>query len=500
MSGHDVLSLFPQAAALLPEMPSVTLEALASHLARLLEDGGRVLALCPLPPSRAEATDVLVVTGDPAAGAFKLVRAAFPRCYRSLTPEVPQLHLFERELAEALGLVPEGHPWLKPVRFPKENRGPWGQLLPGTGPFYRLEGAQIHEVAVGPVHAGVIEPGHFRFQCFGEVVEHLEIVLGYQHRGVEASFCQLPARRRLAVVETVAGDSTIAHTLAYSEALEALSAIQVPPRAAAVRSVALELERIANHVGDLGALAGDVAFLPTAAYCGRLRGEFLNLTAALCGSRFGRGLVVPGGVRFDLAPETLALLRERLPGLRRELEAAVELMLEQPSVLGRFEGTGRLPADVARKLGVVGVAARASGLILDSRAQFPAGMYRFLHVPIATASSGDVFARAWVRWLEVRHSLKLLDELLASLPGGEVFAPLGPLRPSSVAVGLAEGFRGEVCHVAVTDPRGELAAYRIVDPSFHNWPALAYVMRGQDISDFPLCNKSFNLSYCGFDL
>lgn len=499
MSGREVLSLFPQAAARLPEVPSVSLEGLASELARLLEDGGRVLAFCPL-PSESDRTDVLVVGGDPASGAFQLVRAGFPRSYRALTPEIPQVHLFERELCETLGLLPEGHPWLKPVRFPRENRGPWGQLPPGTGPFYRLEGAQIHEVAVGPVHAGVIEPGHFRFQCFGEVVEHLEIVLGYQHRGVEPSFCRLPAKRRLVVVETVAGDSTIAHTLAYCEALEALSQTQVPPRAAALRAVALELERMANHVGDLGALAGDVAFLPTAAYCGRLRGEFLNLTAELCGSRFGRGLVIPGGVRFDLAPEALASLRERLPKLRREVEAAVELMLEQPSVLGRFEGTGRLPADVARTLGVVGVAARASGLQLDSRAQFPAGMYRFLHVPIATASSGDVFARAWVRWLEVRHSLKLLDELLSSLPGGEVRVPMGPLQPSSVAVGLAEGFRGEVCHVAVTDPRGELAAYRIVDPSFHNWPALAYVMRGQDISDFPLCNKSFNLSYCGFDL
>ncbi|BCW93820.1 MAG: hydrogenase [Thermoanaerobaculum sp.] len=499
MSTQEFFSFFPQSAARLEDVPVLPLSSLADGLAQLVQQGGRILAFFPLPDGRQE-LELLAVVGDPDSGALRAARTRVSRTYPSLVSRIPQLHLFEREIAERYGVVPEGHPWLKPVRFPKSSQGPWGPLAPGTGPFFQLEGSQVHEVAVGPVHAGVIEPGHFRFQCLGEVVQHLEIVLGYQHRGVEESFCQQPAKRRLAAVETVAGDSTVAHTLAYCEALEALAGLQVSPRAAALRAVALELERLANHVGDLGALAGDVAFLPTASFCGRLRGEILNLTAELCGNRFGRGLLQPGGFRYDLGAETATTIRQRLADLEPELAASIELMLEAPSVLGRFEGTGRLSAEAARELGTVGVAARASGLPVDSRAQFPSGMYRFLHVPMATASSGDVFARAWVRWLEVQHSLKLVEELLGSLPAGELQGTIGPLQPSSLAVGLAEGFRGEVCHVAVTNERGELAAYKIVDPSFHNWSALAYVMRGQDISDFPLCNKSFNLSYCGFDL
>lgn len=499
MSDPGFVALFPQNAVALDKVPFLPVNDLADGLAQLLQQGGRVLAFFPLP--NVEGTiELLAVAGDAEAGALRLARTQVSHAYSSLTPRIPQLHLFERELAEKTGVVPEGHPWLKPVRFAHDCRGPWGKLAPGTGPFFQLEGSQVHEVAVGPVHAGVIEPGHFRFQCLGEVVHHLEIVLGYQHRGVEASFCQLPPKRRLVTVETVAGDNTVAHTLAYCEAMEALSGAHVPPRAAALRAVALELERLANHVGDLGALAGDVAFLPTSAYCGRLRGELLNITAELCGNRFGRSLLQPGGVRYDVPSETVAAIRHRLVGLRPEMEAAIQLMLDAPSVLGRFERIGHLPGEAARQLGVVGVAARASGLDVDSRAQFPTGMYRFLHVPVVTTGSGDVFARAWVRWLEVQHSLKLVEELLAALPGGELSTPLGPLPPSSLAVGLAEGFRGEVCHVAVTNEQGALWAYKIVDPSFHNWPALAYAMRGQDISDFPLCNKSFNLSYCGFDL
>ncbi len=228
----------------------------------------------------------------------------------------------------------------------------------------------------------------------------------------------------------------------------------MPPRAAALRAVAWELERLANHGGDLAALAQDVAFLPTASYCGRLRGELLNLTAELGGNRFGRGLLQPGGTRYDVTAQTRTTIHRRLTGLRRELQAAVALMWDSPSVLGWFEETGQLFGEVARDLGVLGVTARASGLRVDSRSQFPAGRYRFLHVPVLTSGFGDVFARAWVRWLEVPHSLTLVEKLLQSLPGGVIFAPLGPPEASSLAVGLVKGFRGEVCHVAITDKRG----------------------------------------------
>src|SRR3954471_13635416 len=258
-----------------------------------------------------------------------------------MTPRCPEVHLFEREIAEQCGLRPEGHPWLKPVR-----------RVNGTE-FYRVEGEEVHEVAVGPVHAGVIEPGHFRFQCHGEQVMHLEISLGYQHRGVERALRGGPDKRTIHLMETLAGDTTIGHATAYCQALEGLAGCRAPARAQALRAVALELERLANHTGDLGALAGDVGFLPTAAYCGRLRGDFLNLTALLCGSRFGRGMVRPGGVGFDVEESRIKQCLERLDAALADVANAANLLWNSPSVGARFEETGRVSAAVARELGMV---------------------------------------------------------------------------------------------------------------------------------------------------
>jgi Ni,Fe-hydrogenase III large subunit len=240
--------------------------------------------------------------------------------------------------------------------------------------------------------------------------------------------------------------------------------------------------------------------LPTAAYCGRLRGDFLNLTATLCGSRFGRGLVRPGGVGFDVDAARAQDMGARLEAAFRDVERALALLWDTASVQARFEETGRLGQDAARELGLVGVAARACGLARDVRRNHPFGMYRFAHVPIATWASGDVFARAYVRALEIQRSVELVRSLLRALPAGGTRAASGPLRPGAIAVSLVEGWRGEICHVAVTDAGGRLAAYKIVDPSFHNWTGLALALREQQISDFPLCNKSFDLSYCGHDL
>jgi Ni,Fe-hydrogenase III large subunit len=292
----------------------------------------------------------------------------------------------------------------------------------------------------------------------------------------------------------------VGHATAYAEVLEGLGAVPAPARAQALRAVALELERLANHTGGLGALAGDVGFLPTASHCGRLRGEWLNLTAELCGSRLGRGLVRPGGVRFDLDAAALPALLARVDAALTDARETIELLLDTPSVLARFEQTGALSAATAGELGLVGVAARACGLERDVRRSHPSGLYRFAQIPISLGRSGDVFARAWVRWLEIQRSAAFVRQQLESLPGGELRAAPPPPRPEQLCVALVEGWRGEICHVGLTDAAGALAAYEIVDPSFHNWAGLALAMRGQAISDFPLCNKSFDLSYCGVDL
>jgi len=509
----------------LAEIPAASFADFREQILQFTENGARIASLFGQ-PAGTDRLRLFALLANDAEGQLTLCSTEVADNYPSLTPVCAQAHWFEREIAEQWGIRPEGHPWLKPIRFHKSfraggtgvppvsfdihNFAPESEthgrdarattIAPGVTNFFSMDGDEIHEVAVGPVHAGIIEPGHFRFQCHGEHVFHLEISLGYQHRGVERALIGGPNKRTIPFMETLAGDTTIGHTLAYCEAVEALASCRVPARAQVLRAIALELERLANHTGDLGMLANDIGYLPTASYCGRIRGDFLNLTALICGNRFGRGLLRPGGILFDLDDARQKQLEERLTQAREDVTGAIELLWNSSSVRARFENAGPVTRETAQELGLVGVVARASGIEHDVRIQFPSGIYRFAQIPISSYHSGSVFARAFVRWMEIQRSIAFIFDQLNALPTGLVRADIGALTPNRAVVSLAEGWRGEICHTALTDAAGKFARYKIVDPSFHNWMGLAMAMRGQQISDFPLCNKSFNLSYCGHDL
>ncbi len=501
----------------LQSVPILPVEAFRETLLELVnQQNRRVSAFFGLPANNENAgqdqdLELLAVLTNAEENNCDLVRTVVKDSFDSLTPECPAFHWFERELAEQYGLSISGHPWLKPLRFQPPLPGgstaavnTTKRITVGDTDYFTLAGEATHEVAVGPVHAGVIEPGHFRFQCLGEDVFSLEISLGYQHRGIEKMLLGGPDRRTLPIIATVSGDSSIASSSAYAQLCESLSPeLQPEPSQLLLRGIAAELERLANHVGDLGALAGDVAFLTTAAFCGRLRGEFLNMTAEICGNRFGRNLICPGGVRFALTPATATKILSWLDHVLLDVDNALELMFEAPTALDRFENTGTVTQKAARDIGLVGPPARAAGLKHDIRHTHPYGCYAVSAPALTAASGGDVLARALIWRQEIASSAAWLKDKLShwqkenhSSSSSKTVA----LPPNMIAVSLVEAWRGEMCHVAITGEDGTFRRYKIVDPSFHNWFGLALSLRGEQISHFPICNKSFNLSYCGHDL
>ena len=454
-------------------------------------DGGSVKLLAVL------RTDTLLVAGCDA-----------PEAYPSLTVQCEPFHMFEREIAEQFGIRPEGHPWLKMVRYHPNCRNVpdvfgnnYHEDIPGNYPYYAVEGEEIHEVAVGPVHAGVIEPGHFRFNCIGERVLNLEIQLGYQHRGIETLLTQVDAKRIPVLAESIAGDTTVGHSLCMAQALEAFSSAKPDSGARIIRTIDLELERIQNHVGDLGALSGDVAFLPPANYCGRMRGDFLNMALLLCGNRFSKGFIRPGGVLFSMDDRVRNTLIERIVEIKPQIKHVIDLLFSTSSVRSRFEDCGAVSTSDAEKLGLVGPAGRACGIPYDVRRCFPTEHYGKLDIPENAEPTGDVYARAKVRADEVMQSIDLIQSMLKDPVETDcVGSGAVSLAASSFVVTLNEAWRGEVSHCVLTDAESNILRYKIKDPSFHNWNGLSMSLRDTEISDFPLNNKSYNLSYCGFDL
>lgn len=415
--------------------------------------------------------------------------------FDSLANDFPAMNYFECELCEQTGIVPEGHPWLRPVR----GNAAWRKDGKPHS-FYRVEGDEVHEVAVGPVHAGVIEPGHFRFQCHGEQILHLEIMLGYQRRGVEALLPQRTRAGQILLVESVAGDAVIGHATAFCAGLESLAGTTLSLRDHAVRGIAAELERIAMHLSSLGGIATDIGFALPAAAIGNLRTLAINLTAEICGSRFGRGWIVPGGIRYDAEEAWIEKAKGVLATIRKKFADAKSLFFDSASALSRLEDTGVVTAEAARRIGLVGMAARASGVSRDVRVDFPYGIYRYSSIGSTVLESGDVYARAEIRALEISHSTDFILEELENLPPRKQRNGAKDLRKNALVVSMTEGHRGEIAHVLLTGAAGELTAVKIKDPSFHNWQGVAIAARENGISDFPLCNKSFDLSYAGHDL
>jgi Ni,Fe-hydrogenase III large subunit/Ni,Fe-hydrogenase III component G len=450
---------------------------------------------------------------DPAHG-FLVLRVPIPPDqprFLSLTNALPAANWQEREIQDLFGLRLEGHPnprrcalhddW--PEVYPlRKDFGLKTALPPFSGErhkFREVEGEGVFQVPVGPVHAGIIEPGHFLFSVAGEPVLYLQIRLFYTHKGTEKLFENLPISHGVCLAESISGDSSFAHATAFCHAIERAAGVDAPPRARAIRSICLELERIYNHIADIGAIATDVAFVVANAQAMRLKEKVLRLNEHLTGNRLLRGMAGLGGVRFDWDADQARGISDFVAELESEFDSLVNLIHGSSSTRDRLEGTGVLKPETARDLGVVGIAGRASGFEHDLRRDFPHAAYDQVAFAVPLYREGDVLHRMQVRNDEVRQSLSILRQLLCKLPSGPIRVDLPLLPEGATALGYVEGWRGEIFHWVRTAANNCLARCKIKDPSLQNWPALSEAILGNIVPDFPVVNKSFNLSYSGTD-
>lgn len=422
---------------------------------------------------------------------------------KSLSEKVFALHIFEREIHENFGIQFLSHPWLKPVRFAQNRSNK--ELKINDYPFYAIKSAELHEVGVGPIHAGIIEPGHFRFICNGEKVLHLEIQLGWQHRGIEQLFLdkkQLLQRNILA--ENIAGDTVIGHTVAFARTMESLCGIEISEQTEIERALALELERIAIHTGDIAALCIDAAYHLGANVFGILRTSIINFTQFWCGNRLGKSLVRVGGTHYPFTEELKKELLEVLLDYEKQFLEMANVTYRLPSIQNRFDFVGKITSKQAALIGTVGLSARMSNIVRDLRVTHPNAAFRKFPYETITLENGDVFSRFMLKKKEIKQSIAWIRNLMHNyqFEASKTKKPKTSLtlKPNKLAISIDEAWRGEVCHCAITDEKGDLKHYKVKDPSMHNWKALEMSLRNVEISDFPINNKSYNLSYCGHDL
>lgn len=433
--------------------------------------------------------------------------------YPSVSPVVPQAHWFERRLKDLFHIEPTGHPRLKSTltksAFEQElaplaadqNRD---FISPRDFSYLKVEGKGVYELPVGPVHAGIIEPGHFRLSCLGEVIQNLELRFGYLHRGIEKRLTEIPWQKSRHLCEQASSDTALANALANAIALESLLQIEASDQLNKLRTIALEIERLGMHITDVGGMAVDLGIPAEASTLSRLRGQILRLGELLTGSRLMKGFVCPGGIATrTFNKNTLQEMRNLLTGVIPELSEVLHTFTDNTYVQERLDSTGKIPRSLAEEFGLVGPSARASGIAYDTRTCFNQASYPDITIEVSNEKAGDALARTMVRVKEIETSIAILKELMENCLTDS--NPLPDSLPDSLpadSFGLAvvEAFRGELIHLICTDSKGRIRRYAIKDPSMNNWTAMAIAARNELIADFPVCNKSFSLSYSGHDL
>jgi Ni,Fe-hydrogenase III large subunit/Ni,Fe-hydrogenase III component G len=514
-----LIGAFPGRVAMLPGGPDLVGEVVIADIPAiagwLRDEGARLVTVFAEDRVAPEGVFynyyVFERRGDPL---YLTLRAAIPAAdarFPSLAPELPAVNWQEREIQDWFGVEAEGHP--NPRRVALHDHWPdvhplrkdfsFAAELPpfeGEQHVYRPTlGEGVFQIPVGPVHAGIIEPGHFNFAVAGEPILYLQLRMFYKHKGVEKLFEQLPVAKAVTLAESVSGDSAISHATAFCQAVEKAAEIEVPFRAQVIRTVLLELERLYNHVADVGAIAMDVGFMVANYHAGRIREAVLRTNEDLTGSRLLRGMACVGGVRQDLDAAQLPAALEALETVRRDFADLASMIRNSDSTRDRLERTGILRPDKAAALGIVGVAGRASGVDLDVRRDHPYAAYSNMEWRVPLYQEGDVLRRAQVRVEEVFESLSMIRAAVENLPAGPHRAPARPLPPDRCALGAVEGWRGEILYWVRTGANGRLERVKVKDPSLNNWPALVEAVKGNIIADFPVINKSFNLSYSGTD-